>query len=138
MCDAQCTDTICYLNILNDHGPLIYFHCNALTLYSSSLPHDTLHCEIKFFMCNLDRAEYTFYEGMGPVSAPITPIPVMDGMKLSVGEDLTMLEITGESFTPDLKVWFSVLEAETMYRCVCVCSCMCVHHCNKFIINWII
>ncbi len=63
-----------------------------------------------------DRAEYTFYEGMGPVSSPVTPIPVMDGLKLSVGEDLTMLEITGESFTPDLKVWFSDVEADTMYR----------------------
>lgn len=63
-----------------------------------------------------DRAEYTFFEGMGPVSSPVTPIPVMEGLKLSVGEDLTMLEITGESFTPDLKVWFSDIEAETMYR----------------------
>ena len=68
--------------------------------------------------CSLaaDRAEYTFFEGMGPVTSPITPIPVMDGLKLSVGEDLTMLEITGESFTPDLKVWFSDVEADTMYR----------------------
>lgn len=65
-----------------------------------------------------DRAEYTFYEGMGPVSSPVTPIPVMEGLKLSVGEDLTMLEISGESFTPDLKVWFSDVEAETMYRYV--------------------
>ena len=73
-----------------------------------------------------DRAEYTFHEGMGPVSSPVTPIPVMDGLKLSVGEDLTMLEITGESFTPDLKVWFSDVEAETMYRYVCVCVYVCI------------
>ena len=33
-----------------------------------------------------------------------------------------MLEITGESFTPDLKVWFSDVEAETMYRYISV-SC---------------
>lgn len=69
-----------------------------------------------FFFSLTDRAEYTFYEGMGPVSNPVTPIPVIEGLKLSVGEDLTMLEITGESFTPDLKVWFSDIEAETMYR----------------------
>lgn len=67
-------------------------------------------------ICYADRAEYTFYEGMGPVTSPVTPIPVIEGLKLSVGEDLTMLEISGESFTPDLKVWFSDIEAETMYR----------------------
>lgn len=72
------------------------------------------------FITLTDRAEYTFYEGMGPVSAPVTPIPVIEGLKLSGGVDLTMLEITGENFTPDLKVWFSDVEAETMYRLVCL------------------
>lgn len=28
-----------------------------------------------------------------------------------------MLELTGESFTPNLRVWFGDVEAETMYRC---------------------
>lgn len=28
-----------------------------------------------------------------------------------------MLELTGENFTPHLKVWFGDVEAETMYRC---------------------
>ena len=65
-----------------------------------------------------DRAEYTFYEGMGPVSVPVTPIPVVDSLKLSGGGDLTMLEITGENFTPGLRVWFSDVEADTMYRLV--------------------
>lgn len=27
-----------------------------------------------------------------------------------------MLELTGENFTPSLKVWFGEVEAETMYR----------------------
>jgi len=63
-----------------------------------------------------DRAEYTFYEGMGPVTVPVTPIPVVESLKLSGGGDLTMLEITGENFTPDLRVWFSEVEADTMYR----------------------
>lgn len=63
-----------------------------------------------------DRAEYTFYEGMGPVSVPVTPIPVVGGLRLSMGGDLTMLEITGENFTPDLRVWFAEVEADTMFR----------------------
>lgn len=53
---------------------------------------------------------------MGPVSAPVTPVPVTSGLKLSGGADLSMLEINGEDFTPDLKVWFSDVEADTMYR----------------------
>ena len=82
------------------------------------------HCECdKYITINIvlhiiDRAEYTFYEGMGPVSVPVTPIPVVDSLKLSGGGDLTMLEITGENFTPDLRVWFSDVEADTMYRLV--------------------
>jgi len=28
-----------------------------------------------------------------------------------------MLELTGENLTPDLKVWFGSVEAETMFRC---------------------
>ena len=80
---------------------------------------DTCTCSLIFLSIHVDRAEYTFYEGMGPVSAPVTPIPVIEGLKLSGGVDLTMLEITGENFTPDLKVWFSDVEAETMYRSVC-------------------
>lgn len=29
-----------------------------------------------------------------------------------------MLELTGENFSPNLKVWFGDVEAETMYRFV--------------------
>lgn len=28
-----------------------------------------------------------------------------------------MLELTGQNFTPNLRVWFGDVEAETMYRC---------------------
>ena len=63
---------------------------------------------------------------MGPVSVPVTPIPVVDSLKLSGGGDLTMLEITGENFTPDLRVWFSDVEADTMYRLVWVCVELCI------------
>ena len=33
------------------------------------------------------------------------------------GGDTAMLELTGENFTPNLKVWFGSVESETMYRC---------------------
>lgn len=64
-----------------------------------------------------DVAEYSFYEAMGPVSSPVTPIPVVEGLKLSGGADLSMLELSGENFSPDLRVWFADVETDTMYRC---------------------
>ena len=64
-----------------------------------------------------DKVEYTFFEGMGPVRTPVTPVPTVNNLNVNGGGEVAMLEITGESFTPNLKVWFGEVEAETMYRC---------------------
>lgn len=36
--------------------------------------------------------------------------------KLNGGGDVAMLELTGQNFTPKLRVWFGDVEADTMYR----------------------
>ncbi|KAK3568018.1 hypothetical protein QTP86_028609, partial [Hemibagrus guttatus] len=64
-----------------------------------------------------DKAEYTFYEGMGPVHSSVTPVPVVESLQLNGGGDVAMLELTGQNFAPNLRVWFGEVEAETMYRC---------------------
>jgi len=64
-----------------------------------------------------DKAEYTFHEGMGPVKAPVTPVPVVNRLHVNGGGDVAMLELTGDNFSPALKVWFGDVEAETMFRC---------------------
>uniref|UniRef100_A0A665WZU8 Recombination signal binding protein for immunoglobulin kappa J region a n=1 Tax=Echeneis naucrates TaxID=173247 RepID=A0A665WZU8_ECHNA len=64
-----------------------------------------------------DKAEYTFYEGMGPVPTSVTPVPVVESLQLNGGGDVAMLELTGQNFTPNLRVWFGDVEADTMYRC---------------------
>ncbi|XP_045568827.1 recombining binding protein suppressor of hairless [Salmo salar] len=64
-----------------------------------------------------DKAEYTFYQGMGPVLCPVTPVPVVESLQLNGGGDVAMLELTGQNFAPDLRVWFGDIEADTMYRC---------------------
>lgn len=51
-----------------------------------------------------DKAEYTFFEGMGPVRSPVTPVPVVTSLHLNGGGDVAMLELTGENLTPDLRV----------------------------------
>lgn len=38
-------------------------------------------------------------------------------MQLNGGGDVAMLELMGENLTPNLKVWFGDVEAETMFRC---------------------
>uniref|UniRef100_A0AAY5KKF5 Recombination signal binding protein for immunoglobulin kappa J region b n=1 Tax=Esox lucius TaxID=8010 RepID=A0AAY5KKF5_ESOLU len=37
--------------------------------------------------------------------------------QLNGGGDVAMLELTGQNFAPDLRVWFGDVEADTMYRC---------------------
>ncbi|KAJ2953875.1 hypothetical protein O0L34_g1503 [Tuta absoluta] len=64
-----------------------------------------------------DKAEYQFYEGMGPVRSPVTPVPLVHSLNLNGGGDVAMLELAGDNFTPSLQVWFGDVEAETMYRC---------------------
>jgi len=64
-----------------------------------------------------DKAEYQFFEGMGPVQLPVTPVPIVHSLHLNGGGDVAMLELSGENFTPNLQVWFGDVEAETMYRC---------------------
>ena len=63
-----------------------------------------------------DRAEYTYYEGMGPINSPITPVPIVSKLQLNGGGDVAMLELTGQDFTANLRVWFGDVEAETSYR----------------------
>lgn len=39
-------------------------------------------------------------------------------VKLNGGGEVAMLELTGQNFTPNLRVWFGDVEADTMYRSV--------------------
>lgn len=63
-----------------------------------------------------DKAEYTFFEGMGPTNKPVTPVPIVHNLNVNGGGFETMLELTGENLFPNLKVWFGDVQVESMYR----------------------
>ena len=124
------------IKIMNEYptdNTKIYMYMYLIHMY---VLFNIISCEETVFVTIIiDRAEYTFCEGMGPVDSPITPIPNVRDVVSMGGDDLQMLEIQGEGFTPDLRVWFADVEADTMYRymymfvnvlfmCVCTCTCM--------------
>ena len=75
-----------------------------------------------------DKVEYTYYEGMGPVRTPVTPVPSVSALQvretqceleilmllqLKGGGDTAVLELTGDHLHSSLTVWFGEVEAET-------------------------
>lgn len=67
---------------------------------------------------SIDKAEYNFFEAMGPVQQPVTPVPIVRSMVLSGSGEIVTLDLTGCCFRPNLKVWFADVEAETIFRWV--------------------
>lgn len=43
---------------------------------------------------SIHKAEYTFYERMGPVLALVMPTPVVESLQLNGGGNIAMLELT--------------------------------------------
>ncbi|XP_067856339.1 recombining binding protein suppressor of hairless-like protein [Heptranchias perlo] len=78
-----------------------------------------------------EAVEYTFSQSLTQLHIPVTPIPIISSLELNGGGDVAMLEIQGESFSPNLKVWFGDVEAETMYRnpksVICVVPDICAY-----------
>uniref|UniRef100_A0A7E4W2I4 Recombining binding protein suppressor of hairless n=1 Tax=Panagrellus redivivus TaxID=6233 RepID=A0A7E4W2I4_PANRE len=64
-----------------------------------------------------DKAEYRFYEAMGPARHPVSPVPTITGINMNgTSEGSAMLEITGSNFGPNHKIWFGLYELETSFR----------------------
>ena len=63
-----------------------------------------------------DKVEYSYFEGMGPVRSPVTPIPTVHNLHVQPSGDGAMLDMLGECFSPSMKVWFGDVEADTMFR----------------------
>uniref|UniRef100_A0A1I8FKM8 BTD domain-containing protein n=1 Tax=Macrostomum lignano TaxID=282301 RepID=A0A1I8FKM8_9PLAT len=74
-----------------------------------------------------DCAEYRWAEGTGRRRRPLRRLPWSTDLRLNGGGDMAMLEVCGENFQPNLRVWFGEIEAETMYRCEELLLCIVPH-----------
>lgn len=61
---------------------------------------------------------------MGPVRNPIAPVPVVHSLSLSGGGDVARLDLNGQNFHPNLRVWFGDVEAETIFRSEDTMACV--------------
>ncbi|CAF1343625.1 unnamed protein product [Adineta steineri] len=84
-------------------------------------PNERFRVDINDSACwtiiSTDKAEYTWFEGRGPVTHPITPVPVARHIVVDGGGAAATIELTGENFAPGLSVWFGETESPcTDYR----------------------
>ncbi|XP_075757405.1 recombining binding protein suppressor of hairless-like protein isoform X3 [Pelodiscus sinensis] len=63
-----------------------------------------------------ETVEYTFSDSLACIQHPVSPVPLITVLELTGGGDVAMLEVQGEYFNANLRVWFGDVEAETMYR----------------------
>ncbi|XP_075869455.1 recombining binding protein suppressor of hairless-like protein [Nelusetta ayraudi] len=64
----------------------------------------------------VEAVEFTFNQGPACIQTPVTPFPVITSLEVNGGGHVAMLEVHGENFSPQLRVWFGNSEAETMFR----------------------
>uniref|UniRef100_A0A672ZEX5 Recombination signal binding protein for immunoglobulin kappa J region-like n=1 Tax=Sphaeramia orbicularis TaxID=375764 RepID=A0A672ZEX5_9TELE len=64
----------------------------------------------------VEAVEFTFNQGVACIQTPVSPFPVITTLEVNGGGHVAMLEIHGENFSPQLKVWFGNNEAETMFK----------------------
>ncbi|XP_015685157.1 recombining binding protein suppressor of hairless-like protein, partial [Protobothrops mucrosquamatus] len=63
-----------------------------------------------------EAVEYSFSLNPTSIKNPVGPVPLITTLELTGGGDVAMLEVQGNYFHANMKVWFGDVEAETMYR----------------------
>jgi recombining binding protein suppressor of hairless len=63
-----------------------------------------------------DQVKYTWYESMGPPREPVSLIPIVDSFKYFYDNEKPFIELKGENFNSNLKVWFDDIECDTFFK----------------------
>ncbi|XP_058032680.1 recombining binding protein suppressor of hairless-like protein [Ahaetulla prasina] len=63
-----------------------------------------------------EAVEYSFSLNPTSIQNPLGPVPLITTLELTGGGDVAMLEVQGNYFHANMKIWFGDVEAETMYR----------------------
>lgn len=64
-----------------------------------------------------ESLKYSFSNAYSSTDLPVTPVPVVNHMTINGSGSSSMLSLSGFNFTPNIKVCFATVEADTSFRC---------------------
>lgn len=102
------------------------FKCNYVNCYLQAVYIDPTRHQISdgaaWTIISTDKVEYRFYEAMGPVQTPVSPVPLVFSMtfdqnqKTNAMHSETTVYLRGQRFTPFLTVWLGSIPCPTTFK----------------------
>uniref|UniRef100_A0A7E4V6V8 BTD domain-containing protein n=1 Tax=Panagrellus redivivus TaxID=6233 RepID=A0A7E4V6V8_PANRE len=107
------------LQMIQDSKSYMSIHDDVIGTYTSALltvqKMDQITDAEEWTIMSTDEAKFRFYEAMGPVSGPVTPVPTIIDIKMkkTVKSDrtpITLVEFIGSNFRNEHQIWCGLHE----------------------------